>query len=44
LQVIQPKAHWAKRSITYLNYIKLPAPSIRVYPDFEVQWVYPIEF
>ncbi|NLB62693.1 MAG: hypothetical protein GX801_01120 [Fibrobacter sp.] len=44
LQVFKPKAYWAKRLLTYANYIKLPAPSVRVYPDFEVQWVYPIQF
>lgn len=40
---IKPKSYFAKRVVRYLNYIKLPAPTLQVYPYRRVLWVYPIE-
>jgi hypothetical protein len=37
-----PKTLQMQRVIHYLNYIKLPAPTLQVYPVRKLQWVYPI--
>lgn len=40
---IKPKTVFAKRVVRYLNYIKLPAPALQIYPQRKIYWVYPIE-
>lgn len=41
--VVKPKSPIAKRIVRYLNYIKLPAPTVQVYPEKRILWLYPIE-
>ncbi|MCF0222026.1 MAG: DUF2279 domain-containing protein [Fibrobacter sp.] len=44
LEALRPQSRWARTLVRYLNYIKLPAPTIQVYPEFHVHWLYPIKF
>lgn len=44
LEGFKPKAPWAKKALHFLNYVRWPSPAVRVYPDWEVQWLLPIEF
>lgn len=41
---LHPQSAFVKRWVRYLNYIKLPAPAVRVWPDRAIYWVYPIKF
>lgn len=42
--LVKPKTPFAKRVVRYLNYIKLPAPTLQVYPERKMYWTYPIEW
>jgi len=42
--IFHPKSELGKRILTYMNYIKLPAPGYRFYPDRKFYWIYPIKF
>ena len=44
LEAFRPQSRWARTLIKYLNYFKLPAPAIQVYPKFNWFLLYPIEF
>jgi hypothetical protein len=41
---INPRTYAGSRWVRYLNYVKLPAPAVRVYPDPAVFWLYPVKF
>jgi len=42
--MFKPKQRWARKLVTDLNYIKLPMPTLQVYPYRKVHWAYPIVF
>lgn len=42
--IFQPKERWARDLVRFLNYFKLPAPTIQVYPDVRFFLGYPIKF
>ena len=44
LESFKPKARWARTLIKSLNHLKFPAPTIQVYPETKVFWLYPIKF
>lgn len=44
LEALRPQSRWARTLVKYLNYIKFPAPTLQVYPDVKVHWLYPIKF
>ena len=44
LEAIRPQSRIARTLIKYLNYFKLPAPTIQVYPEFNWYLLYPIKF
>jgi hypothetical protein len=44
LEAFRPQSRWARTLIKYLNYFKLPAPAIQVYPEFHWYLLYPIKF
>ena len=44
LEAFRPQSRWARTLIKYLNYFKLPAPAIQVYPEFHWFLLYPIKF
>ena len=44
LEAFRPQSRWARTLIKYLNYFKLPAPTIQVYPEFHWYLLYPIKF
>ena len=44
LESFKPKARWARTLIKSLNYLKLPAPTVQVYPETKFFWLYPIKF
>ena len=44
LEAFRPQSRLARTLIKYLNYFKLPAPAIQVYPEFNWFLLYPIEF
>ena len=44
LEAFRPQSRMARTFIKYLNYFKLPAPAIQVYPEFHWYLLYPIKF
>ena len=44
LEAFRPQSRLARSLIKYLNYFKLPAPAIQVYPEFHWFLLYPIKF
>lgn len=44
LEAFRPQSRLARTVIKYLNYFKLPAPTIQVYPEFHWFLLYPIKF
>ncbi|MCI5600244.1 MAG: hypothetical protein SOZ02_09395 [Hallerella porci] len=42
--IFKPHERWARNVVRILNYIKLPAPTVQVYPDVKFFWLYPIKF
>ena len=44
LEAFRPQSRMARTFIKYLNYFKLPAPTIQVYPEFHWYLLYPIKF
>lgn len=44
LEAFRPQSRMAREVVKFLNYIKLPAPTIQVYPFVKVHWLYPIKF
>lgn len=44
LEAFRPQSRWSRTLIKYLNYFKLPAPTIQVYPEFHWYLLYPIKF
>ena len=44
LEAFRPQSRLARTLIKYLNYFKLPAPTIQVYPEFHWYLLYPIKF
>ncbi len=44
LEALRPQSRWARSLVKYLNYFKLPAPTIQVYPEFHWYLMYPIKF
>ena len=44
LEAFRPQSRMARTFIKYLNYFKLPAPAIQVYPEFNWYLLYPIKF
>lgn len=44
LEAFRPQSRMARTFIKFLNYFKLPAPAIQVYPEFNWYLLYPIKF
>lgn len=44
LEAFRPQSRMARTIVKYLNYFKLPAPTIQVYPEFHWFLLYPIKF
>lgn len=44
LEAFRPQSRFARTVIKSLNYFKLPAPTIQVYPEVRWHWLYPIKF
>lgn len=44
LEAFRPQSRMARTIIKYLNYFKLPAPAVQVYPEFNWFLLYPIKF
>lgn len=44
LEAFRPQSRMARTLVKYLNYIKLPAPTLQVYPEVHWFWMYPIKF
>ena len=44
LEAFRPQSRFARFAIKMLNYFKLPAPTIQVYPEFHWYLLYPIKF
>ena len=44
LEAVRPQSRLARTFVKYLNYFKLPAPTIQVYPEFHWYLLYPIKF
>lgn len=44
LEAFRPQSRLARQVIKFLNYFKLPAPAIQVYPKFHWFMLYPIKF
>lgn len=44
LEAFRPQSRMARTIIKALNYFKLPAPTIQVYPEFHWYLLYPIKF
>jgi len=42
--IFQPHERWARNLVRWINYFKLPAPTIQVYPDVKFHLLYPIKF
>ena len=43
LEAFRPQSRMARTLIKYLNYFKLPAPTVQVYPEFHWYLLYPIK-
>ncbi len=44
LEAFKPHSRLARTLVKSLNYFKLPAPTLQLYPDFKIHWIYPIKF
>ena len=44
LEAFRPQSRFARFAIKMMNYFKLPAPTIQVYPEFHWYLLYPIKF
>ena len=44
LEAFRPQIRPARTLIKFLNYFKLPAPTLQVYPEVRWHWLYPIKF
>jgi hypothetical protein len=44
LEAFRPQSRLARSIVKALNYFKLPAPTIQVYPEFHWYLLYPIKF
>ena len=44
LEAFRPQSRLARTLIKWLNYFKLPAPAVQVYPEFHWFLLYPIKF
>jgi len=44
LEALRPQSRWARFLVKTLNYFKLPAPTVQVYPDVKWFLMYPIKF
>lgn len=44
LEALRPHSRWARTLVKWLNYFKLPAPTLQVYPEVHWYWLYPIKF
>ena len=44
LEAFRPQSRMARTVIKWLNYFKLPAPAVQVYPEFHWFLLYPIKF
>ena len=44
LEAFRPQSRLARTVIKALNYFKLPAPTIQIYPKFNWYLLYPIKF
>lgn len=44
LEAFRPQSRLARQVVKFLNYFKLPAPTIQVYPKFNWFLLYPIKF
>ena len=44
LEAFRPQSRMARTIVKYLNYFKLPAPTVQVYPEFHWYLLYPIKF
>ena len=44
LEAFRPQSRFARFAIKMLNYFKLPAPTIQVYPEFHWYLLFPIKF
>jgi hypothetical protein len=44
LEAFRPQSRTARTLIKSLNYFKLPAPAVQVYPEFHWFLLYPIKF
>lgn len=42
--IFKPHERWARNLVRFINVIKLPAPTIQVYPDVKFFLLYPIKF
>ena len=42
--VFAPKERWARNLVRFINYFKLPAPAVQVYPHAKFFIAYPIKF
>lgn|SRR5574344_56170 len=42
--VFAPKERWARNLVRFVNYFKLPAPTVQVYPHAKFLIAYPIKF
>lgn len=44
LEAFRPQSRMARQAIKWLNYFKLPAPTVQVYPEVHWYLLYPIKF
>ena len=44
LEAFRPQGRLARQVVKFLNYFKLPAPTIQVYPEFHWYLLYPVKF
>ena len=44
LEAFRPQSRMARTIVKYLNYFKLPAPTVQVYPEVHWYLLYPIKF
>lgn len=44
LEALRPQSRWARTLVRFMNYFKLPAPTVQVYPETHFFWLYPIKF
>jgi hypothetical protein len=44
LEALRPQNRYFRTLVKFLNYFKLPAPTLQVYPEVHWLWLYPIKF